>query len=468
MKVRIALGYVALLAGGSGTAAAVGVAAPPETASVAFTASNQDIANPERGFYQPAEETLDRVDHAAFDRMFAAGTRLAYVRIDLGPYRARPMPDAFLDALRSGFAAARSAGVKLIVRAAYNYPQGETGYQSAKDAPLPVVLGHLAQLKPLLAENGDIVAFVQAGFIGAWGEWHTSSNGLTTPEARKTVRDALLDAVPAERFVQFRYPPDLVAWTPTLPSPAARPDSVRNGFHNDCFLASQTDVGTYPEEAGARAQTQAHMAALTAAAPFGGETCNPADDPGAEARTDCADILREGARYHLTYLNAAYYRRLFHDRWAKQGCIDTVAPSMGYRFTLTNVSMENTGRAGAPWRMTLAVRNDGWARLYNPRPLEVVLLPREGGSPIRIPVPSADPRQWLPGEPFEQPVALTLPSTLKTGRYAVALALPDGSAALRDDPRYAIRFANADRPEGGQRWVPEFGVFRTGLSVAVR
>ena len=114
----------------------------------------------------------------------------------------------------------------------------------------------------------------------------------------------------SSRFVQFRYSPDLVAWTPTLPSPAARPRLVRTGFHNDCFLASQTDVGTYPEEAGARAQNQAHMAALTAAAPFGGETCNPADDPGAVARTGCADILREGARYHLTYLNAAYYRRL--------------------------------------------------------------------------------------------------------------------------------------------------------------
>lgn len=466
MMGRSALGGLALLAGGSAMASGIGAPSPAET--ITFTASDQDFANPERGFYQPAEETLDRIDRAAFDRMFAAGTRLAYVRIDLERYRARPMPKTFLDALRSGFAAARSAGVKLIVRAAYNYPQGETGYQSAKDAPLPIVLGHLAQLKPLLAENGDVIAFVQAGFIGAWGEWHTSSNGLTTPEARKRVRDALLDAVPAGRFVQFRYPPDLMAWVPTPPSPAARIGMVRTGFHNDCFLASQTDVGTYSEDAGARAQAQAHMAALTAVAPFGGETCNPADDPGAKARTDCADILREGARYHLTYLNTAYYRRLFHDRWAKQGCIDTAARSMGYRFTLTKVSMENSGRAGAPWRMTLALRNDGWARLYNPRPLEVVLLPRDGDPPIRIPVPSADPRNWLPGEPVEQSVALTLPSTLKTGHYAVALALPDGSAALRDDPRYAIRFVNADRPKGGQRWVPEFGVFQTGLSIAVR
>jgi hypothetical protein len=469
MKGGVTLACVALVASGL-VATALGARVPTavERASVAFSPSSQNIANPERGFYQPAERTLDRIDRTALDRMFAAGTRLAYVRIDLGPYRARPMPDSFLQALRSGFAAARSAGVKLIVRATYNYPRGETEYRSAKDAPLPVVLRHLAQMKPLFAANQDVIAFVQGGFIGAWGEWHTSSNNLTTPQARKQVRDALLAAVPDTRFVQFRYPPDLVAWLPTLPPSDAPPGRVRTGFHNDCFLASQTDVGTYSEEAGERAQVQAHMAALTAVAPFGGETCNPADDPGAVARTDCADILREGARYHLTYLNAAYYRRLFHDRWTEQGCVDTVTRSMGYRFTLTDASIDKTAAAGAPWRMTLAVRNDGWARLYNPRPLEVVLLARHGGGAIRLPVPSADPRRWLPGERTELPLTLALPSTVSKGTYAVALAMPDGSAALSNDPRYAIRFANADVPERDQRWVPELAAFRTGLSVTVR
>jgi hypothetical protein len=141
---------------------------------------------------------------------------------------------------------------------------------------------------------------------------------------------------------------------------------------------------------------------------------------------------------------------------------------MGYRFALTDASIEKTGAAGAPWRMTLAVRNDGWARLYNPRPLEVVLLPRNGGAAIRLPVPSADPRRWLPGGRTELPVTLTLPSRVSKGTYAVALAMPDGSAVLGNDPRFAIRFANADVPERDQRWVPELAAFRTGLSVTVR
>lgn len=426
---------------------------------IAFRSSTQDFPNPERGFYRASPNTLDRLDRAWLDRIYAEGTRLAYARIDLAAYRGKPLPPTYLEALARGFAAARASGVRLIVRATYNYPRGETGYQDAQDAPLAITLGHIAQMKPLFAANADVIAFVQAGFIGAWGEWHTSSNALTTPENRARIRDALLEAVPAGRFVQFRYPPDLIAWTP---SPL--PEDLRTGFHNDCFLASQTDVGTFPEDVGLRSRMRAQIAAVTAVAPFGGETCNPADDPGALPRTSCADILREGAAFHLTYLNADYYRGLFHDRWEQEGCMGEVRRRMGYRLAF-EAAVIGTAIRGAPWSGTVSIRNEGWARVSNPRGLEIVLL-APAGRAWRLPL-AADAPAWLPGSTTRVSFSQVLPADLPDGSYEVALALPDSATAFRNDARHAIRPANEDDPAKGQRWDATLGAFRTGLQVRV-
>jgi pimeloyl-ACP methyl ester carboxylesterase len=49
------------------------------------------------------------------------------------------------------------------------------------------VVSHLDQLQPILTDNYDVIAFVQAGFIGSWGEWYYTTNNLTTLE-NKTAR----------------------------------------------------------------------------------------------------------------------------------------------------------------------------------------------------------------------------------------------------------------------------------------
>ena len=450
-------------------ASAPAMASTPPGVVVTFSPSAEDFPNPERGFYRAGGSDLARTDRAFFDRVFARGDRLVYAKLDLSRFRTTPIAGSYLAQLDRGFAAARAAGVKLIVRAVYNYPQGETGYQSAQDAALPVVLGHLRQLKPLFARNADVIAFVQAGFIGAWGEWHSSSNGLTTPAMRARIRDAILDAVPADRFVQFRYPPDLDAWTaPQMPSIAQTlAGGLRTGFHNDCFLASQTDVGTFPEEPVAREKLQARMAALTALAPFGGETCNPADDPGAIPRTDCSDIRREGARYHLTYLNADYYRRLFHDRWTAQGCMGEVTRRIGYRLVLTRASAPRRARRGNPLEVDIAISNEGWARPTNARAVEIVLKRRGDGRIYRLGDAQADPRGWMPGVATRVPVHVALPADMAKGTYDIALALPDASDTLAHDPRYALRFANADHAARRQRWDAAIGAFHLGIDVTI-
>lgn len=435
-------------------------AAPPPDAMVGatFRGTKDDVANPERGMYVWAADDLAAWTQAQADAQFAAGYRLVYAPVRLDRHVGAALPATLLAEVSGGFAIARRAGLKVIPRFIYNYPGGETGYQGAQDAPLERVLSHIEQLKPVLAANVDVIAYLQAGFVGAWGEWHTSSNDLTAPAARTRIRDALLDALPANRFLQLRYPPYLMAW----------PATARIGVHNDCFLASDTDVGTYSEDAGTRRRERDYVAALANVAPFGAETCNPADAVAPTPRTSCDDILREGRQFGLTYLNDSYYRKLFHDRWQAQGCMAQVRRSMGYRFELMTLRHSAVMAAGGSGQLALTVRNRGWARAFNPRAVQLVLRERAGGAVVRIALASIDPRTWLPEQTSKAGARFEVPGSTRAGVYDVLLALPDGAASLASDARYSVRPANADDACKAQGWDVALGAFRTGTTLRIR
>lgn len=445
-------------------------ASPPRPAGVVettFRATDNEIANPERGMYVWAADNLAAWTQAQADAQFKAGYRIVYAPVRLDAYAGGPLPESVLAGLSEGFATARRAGLKLIPRFLYNYPAGETGYQAAQDAPLDRVVGHLGQLKPVLAANADVIAYLQAGFVGAWGEWHTSSNNLTLPAARTRIRDALLDALPPDRFMQVRYPPYLIAWAPQPPRWRDGSPAARIGVHNDCFMASRTDVGTYSDDAATRQRERSYVSAMSTVAPFGGETCNPADEARPTPRTGCDDILREGRQFGLTYLNDTYYRPLFHTRWEAQGCMADVKRSMGYRFELMTLRHSATLAAGRSGELTLAVRNRGWARAFNPRGVLLLLKHRDTGAVVRIALASVDPRDWLPGVVSNATASFTVPGGTPAGAYDVLLALPDGAPALAGDVRYSVRPANAEDPARSQAWEEKLGAFHAGTTLRI-
>jgi len=443
--------------------------APPSggAAETTFLATGEELANPERGLYVWAADNLASWTQAQADAQFKAGYRLVYAPVRLDAYANGTLPESALAGLSKVFATARRAGLKVIPRFLYNYPAGETEYRAAKDAPLSRVLQHIVQLKPVLAENADVIAYLQAGFVGAWGEWHTSSNNLTAPAARTQIRDALLAALPAGRFLQLRYPGYLMEWSPQAPQWRDGSAAARIGVHNDCFMASATDVGTYSEDAAIRQRERGYVAALSAVAPFGAETCNPADEANPTPRTECSDIVREGRQFGLTYLNDSYYRALFHTRWETQGCMAEVKRSMGYRFELMALRHSAAVPAGQSGELTLTLRNSGWARAFNPRSVQVLLRHRSSGAVVRMALASIDPREWLPGSTSTVTAAFTVPSGTPAGAYDMLLALPDGAPSLAGDARYSVRPANAEDAARSQGWNVELGAFRTGTMLSI-
>ena len=396
--------------------------APVPMQTVHYTVDTSNFPNPERGWYIPTSSDYGSV--------YSAGDTLAMYYVRLDSYRDQALPSSFLDGLKSNFASARSAGVKLVLRFTYNF-----GYNS--DAPLNIVLQQIAQLKPILTQYSDVIAVMQAGFIGAWGEWHDSTNGLTTLTNRSKIANAILDALPTTRMIEIRTPYRANDIFPTPPDQSTAfngSKASRVGQHNDCFVSTSNDGGTYQSAA-----DRTYAQQVTKYTAMGGETC---DLGGLSALNDCPASLQQLQTYHWDYLNSRYWTNIY-DKWKSQGCYDEVTKRLGYRFSLDSVTAPTSVSPGTPLGMTIKMDDTGFGKLYNPRPMELVFVPTGGGNNVTVTVGS-DVRRLVPGpgETTTIDVGAALPSGTASGTYDVYLNLPDASSNLNQDPRYSIRLAN--------------------------
>jgi hypothetical protein len=435
------------------------------------------FANPERGFYrQDAPLWLQDARSPQTAEQLRAlrvqGIAMARWYFLIDEFRSAPIDAATLRYIGIQFAQARDAGVKVIPRFAYNFPQGDADsypYQEA-DAPRDRVLEHIAQLEPILRDNADVIAFMEIGFVGAWGEWHSSTHDLIDEDTginanARAIIDRLLQALPPDRMVAMRYTPykqQLYGDDPLTAEQAfSGTPQARMGAHNDCFLASSTDWGTYPDEPAARESLKAYLNLDNRFVPQGGETCNA--DADAQPYIGCANALNELARLRYSVLNIDYEQNVL-DGWRVGGCFAQIADRLGYRFRLTHAAVGETGVPGETWAATLGLINDGFASPYNPRGIEVVLRSEDSGAIYRFPIQAQyDPRRWLPDDgEITIAVQAALPISMAEGRYEVLLHLPDPHPRMYDRPEYAIRLANSGV------WEAETGFNRLGIWMDVR
>ena len=402
-------------------------AGEPAMGTAAFAELDADVPGPERGF----TGYIDLVDtDEDLSSVVEAGDTLVWAGVHLDDYADADLPAALLDAISAGFGRVRDAGLKAVLRFSYN--DGPIG---AADAPLARIEGHLAQLAPILAENADVIAVMQAGFIGAWGEWHSSTNGLDTQENRAAVLAAVLDALPASRMAAVRTPEFKEEIFPGGPLTEATAftgtDAARVGQHNDCFLASDDDEGTYDDPI---EDWKDYVAAEGQYTPVGGETC--ATNP---PRSECASALEELARLHFTYLNDGYHPDVLAS-WVDGGCMDEIRRRLGYRFVLTDAAWTARVRPGGKLHVVARVENRGFAAPFDARPLLAVLS--DGGGGRWVAALPDDVRRWAAGDTAEVDAVIALPLDVPAGIYSLALALPDAAEALAARPEYAIPFAS--------------------------
>ena len=325
----------------------------------------------------------------------------------------------------------------MILRLAY------TASVSGNDAPLNRVLAHLDQLYPIFQRNSDVINVVQTGMIGAWGEWYYTQNfgnegnvSATDWVNRKAVTDKLLSVLPGSRMIQVRTP----AIKRTMYGTAALTGSqayngsanARVGHHNDCFLASATDFGTYQNTA----VEYPYLTAETTYLPMGGESCavNP-------PRSECATAMTELATFHWSYLNSDYNTDVING-WQAGGCLTEIKRRMGYRFELTSGLFPATAKRGGALALNLTLKNVGLAAPFNARGVELVFRNSSTGAIYRTPI-SVDPRLWLAGSTVTLKQTVTVPAGITAGSYSLLLNLPAPESSIANLPAYSIRLANS-------------------------
>ena len=408
--------------------------------NVTYVPTTADFPNPERGFHNDIELMKSR-DFRDVRRKGYTLSR-AYIRLD--EYRDRPLPAAFLTQLNQQFQLVRVAGIKVIPRFSYNFPTGKGDMAKAPEASLDLTIEQIEQLKPILQRNADVIAVLQGGFIGAWGEWHSSSNGLDRPQPKAKILAALLTAMPTNRMVQIRYANDIKTNYPqplTIANAFRGNHQTRVGFHNDCFLANQSDAGTYEPDLPALKNYISKIAPFIA---VGGETCQVTKT---QHRSDCPTAEAELARFHWSYLNSNFYEPDL-DRWRQEGCYSAIARNLGYRLQLVRSNFPPQVQRERQLSGNFVIKNIGYASPFNPRGLELILRHRQTGKIYRLPLLKSlskthDPRFWLPqvGE-ISVDIRAKIPQTAPLGVYELLLNLPDPMPNLANRPEYAIRLAN--------------------------
>ena len=412
---------------------------------VHYEPTNEAIINPERGFltHQDQKSDADELTTERVKNYRQQGISLILTVYYMQPFRQRLLSEEFLHLIRRNMKVGRKGGAKVVLRFAYT----DSEAQKPWDADWHYTEKHLEQLRPIIQENADIIAVYEAGFVGVWGEWyytdHYGYQPADTPTAynpRKQVLKKLLSILPTDRMIAVRNPKAKlytqsisIADTLTAQTAYKGSDLARIGFHNDCFLADDDDMGTYHHLSEHR-QYVAHETQYTV---MGGETCQPS------AFSACTNALQQLATYHFSYLNIDYHQGVIK-QWKQQKCIDEIKKRLGYRFVLTEGSFSGYNSAERVLKVSLKIKNEGFAAPFNPRKAVLVLVSEKNPKEKYRFNLNTDPRLWAASKTTTIAAEVSLPSSLRKGKYTLYLHLPDPYPTLYDRPEYSIRLANKD------------------------
>ncbi len=394
-----------------------------------------------------------------------------------------PLTRDALDAIKRSLDAARADGVTLVVRVAYT----DDAVYGAEPSDFAFVLRHQKQIGAILAQYPDVVAAIECGMIGPWGEMHSSTYD-THEQNGAVVRGWLAETAPSTAIL-VRAPKHLLAaadveTTAAFLAPRAPiVGEERLGMYNDGYLGTDWDYGTWPGGEGSFTRAQGVAWLATRRTPYGGE-CAYISTADAEKVTllkpDRYNVVEEFYRTHLSYLrnitqkislvefldSLRFDARVYAFEGAPslaeydgQSLRRFIEDHLGYRFVVRRVKAAKEASAGKPFKIAFAVENTGFAAARGKIAAEIVFIQGDQVKVARAQL-SVSVENWASGEVTRVLATAKTPKGLTRGPCAVALRLrvPMADEKAGDTPRRPIRFANPNlwlEAEGANRlaWI---------------
>lgn len=375
------------------------------------------------------------------------------------------IPQSRLEEIQTDLNTIRQAGMKVLWRICYNY--GVT----YGEAPGSVISRHLDQLKPIIQNNADVIFCVQAGLFGGSGEGCCNSffihdqgfnNGWSSLKTEAVaLYNKLISCVPASRSIALRYPRykyQMMGWAnsnvqaladfPSAAVPLTESNAfdgslqARLGFMQDNFAGDINGYGFFNawEQKDRDFTEEDSKFSLMEGELSWGTDFN---------KNNAVD---EMSKFHFTAFHFSTYGGGYEGgdmtipTWKENGPFNTIGIKLGYRFRLISAKLPNSLSKDSIFNINLKMANDGWARIMNPRKVEIIFLNKSTGKKYIIDIDGdgRGNRLWLPGpgETKTLNISKSLPEDMPESKYDLFLNLPDPYPSLHDRPEYSIRLAN--------------------------
>ncbi len=396
--------------------------------TLCFAENNKTLVNPGRGFY--VQFDADHTDK--MQKLRAKGITLALVAFDIKDFTHQAISVEKLKELSAALQNAEKNGLQVILRTAYGFESSDK-YKDPIDIEL--VKKHIAQIAPII-NNSNTVLCVQAGFLGPWGEWH-SSNLLTSDERSNTlVRNELLTCLlknlNSKVVVDVRRPRFV------RDAVAAGLDSKRIGVHNDALLSTTDDMGTYDDTAYDRAKELSWIGSNLYNEINGGEM------PKISSYSTSENALREFKQLHLTYLNHEYNADVLTswntEKLFNQNALEYIGNHLGYRFSLKTVRLPQRITNGSSMKLEISMANTGFASVAKPCNVQVIVKSQNGT--YFYPIQSADLQSLQPNTNYCMKTKILLPGELQGETVQVGLKIQEKSESNQSDLSRCIELAN--------------------------